>query len=265
MKNNLETTKKVPTFLLYFYELHNLLRYGRLEFFSRVEIETSSFCNRRCSYCPNSVFDRGKKLMKEETFKKIILELKKLHYTGHIYPHHYGEPLLDKRMVDLVRYTRVNLPYVWIRIYSNGDYLTSSLLRQLVKAGVDEFFITGHDGFLPPHIKKLMQSKLGKQTIKFFKLDKSKMPLFNRGGLVKPQRKIIVKHCDLASQHLVIDYRGNVVLCCNDYLAKHKFGNLEQEQIVDIWKKSHYQKLRKEIQDGRYRLDICRKCVALSP
>jgi sulfatase maturation enzyme AslB (radical SAM superfamily) len=60
-------------------ELNSLLRYGTTDMFIDFDIETITTCNRRCSYCPNSIFERSlpknEKLMDKELFEKIIDEL----------------------------------------------------------------------------------------------------------------------------------------------------------------------------------------------
>ena len=49
-------------------------------------IETTTHCNRRCSYCPNSVFERGSKentqLIDTALFRKIIDDLAEMGYKG---------------------------------------------------------------------------------------------------------------------------------------------------------------------------------------
>jgi len=253
--------RKIKLFLLKTaYRIHNFIRYGSVKIFSGVEIETNSKCNRRCAYCPNSLFNRGEKLIKEGVYYKIIQELKDLHYMGQISPHFYGEPLLDKRLPQLLSYTKKYLPYSHIRIYTNGDFLTKQLFTTLVRAGVHDFLITGHGGNMPEHIKKLMSTDLGKQMIHFNTIDQNKTPLFNRGGLVKPKKQIVMKNCILASEHLVIDCQGNIILCCNDYLSSIKFGNVNEEKIIDVWRRKEFRKIRNETKRGKYMLDICRQC-----
>jgi len=65
-------------------------------------IETLTACNLRCSYCPNSVYERGliknNQEMETKLFFKIINELAELNWIGDIQPHSYGEPLLDERL-----------------------------------------------------------------------------------------------------------------------------------------------------------------------
>ena len=44
--------------------------------FSQIEIETTTFCNRKCTYCPNSEFERfgpaDNFYMLDDVFKKLI-------------------------------------------------------------------------------------------------------------------------------------------------------------------------------------------------
>lgn len=69
---------------------------------SMVCIETITTCNRKCSYCPNSLYDRGlvmnQSRMESALFRKIIDDLAQSGWRGEIVPHLYGEPLLDERL-----------------------------------------------------------------------------------------------------------------------------------------------------------------------
>jgi len=78
-------------------------------------------------------------------FRKIVLELKTLHFTGIFRPHFYNEPLLDERLPDLMQFTKRHLPYCRIHLFSNGDFLTDQSIKTLIAAGVDEFHVTGHE------------------------------------------------------------------------------------------------------------------------
>lgn len=250
---------------LFYYRFLNFLRFGIPALFDNVEIETITECNRRCLYCPNSKFDRGKHLMKEELFKKIIMGLKELNFSGFLRPHFYGEPLLDKRLPRLVNFARKNLPYCKIELYTNGDFLTKGLFEQLLESGVDMFFVTVHEGHLPQNIKKLLKTKKGQDRIDY-EVITAGTALFNRGGLVKVRKNIEFKKCNLASDYLIVDYKGNVVLCCNDYLSSNIFGNLAKEKIIDVWRKAEYKSVRRAIKNGIFLLDICKKCRSfLSP
>jgi radical SAM protein with 4Fe4S-binding SPASM domain len=60
-----------------------------------------------------------------------------------------------------------------------------------------------------------------------------------------------------------IDYDGNMLLCCQDFLSKYKFGNLKSEKIIDIWNKKKYKDIRDSIKSGIWPLEICSICNGL--
>jgi len=249
-----------------YYDLKKLLRYGTIDTFNDLNIETITTCNRRCSYCPNSIFERSlpknEKLMDEDIFKKVIDELSEMRYNGRISPHFYGEPLLDKRMIYLIRYIRDKLPESKIRLITNGDFLTIELFKELSKSGVNEFYITQHGKTISQNMSLLFtylkDNHSDKAKVEYKKLER----LSNRGGIIKTKNKQL-PYCLCPINPLVIDYEGNVILCCNDYRSSIKFGNVRQESLKDIWKKENYQKIRKQLKKRIFKLPICKKCAGI--
>lgn len=57
---------------------------------------------------------------------------------------------------------------------------------------------------------------------------KSKKSLSYKKGLIR-------EPCPLIWEHMVIDWDGKVVLCCNDYLHEVVVGDLNKETIKDVW------------------------------
>jgi len=82
--------------------------------FKVIEFETTSYCNRKCDYCPNVDFERfGDEdlfFMKEEVFKTLISQLAELNFNGLISPHLYGEPIAVYRMLDWSKHIKTELP-----------------------------------------------------------------------------------------------------------------------------------------------------------
>ena len=244
------------------FKIHNYVRFGITDLFSNVEMETASRCNRACVYCPNSRFDRGDHFMSEALFKKIIRQLEELHFSGIFRPHFYNEPLLDKRLPKLIRYTRKHLPYCTIHVYTNGDFLTKKLFATLRKAGVDKFLVTAHSGFFTQEVHALLKSADVPHHIEGFTI-KPGQALFNRAGLVNVSKLITSKTCNLAAKYLVINFKGDVALCCNDYLTSNSFGNLARESVVNVWRKPEYRSVRQTTKKGLFTLEICRVCMGL--
>ncbi len=217
--------------------------------FFRAEIETTSFCNRRCNYCPNSIYDRGTKkdLMSVELWTKIMKELKEMNWHGIIQPVGYGEPLSDIRLPELLAITKKYLPKCKVVIYTNGDYLTEEYYSKL-KPYVSGYKVANH-GKLNPNMPKKRDIVI--ENIKLFSNRASIMPIKNDVRLDK---------CDLPTQLLQVDWEGNVKLCCNDYLGKVRFGNLNKESVIDVWNKPQFKKIRNDIANGKPVIDLCKKC-----
>lgn len=251
--------------LNYFSHLIILWKNKTFEFPVKIEIETTTICNRKCLYCPNSKYNRGKHFIDSKLFKKIIQQLASLKYCHTVSFHFYGEPLLDKRLPKLVRYTREKLPSAFLLINTNGDFLSRSLFNKLVSAGVSHFIITQYDYKMAKNIKLLLNSldhKTLSEKITYRKFS-NEVELFNRGGLINLPKKTIIKNCTLANSKtmgMVIDYQGNIILCCSDYFSSVKFGNLNDESLLEIWNKKDFKTIRKELHHGKFNLEICKKC-----
>lgn len=248
----------------------NIVKHGMSDFITDLNIEINTSCNRRCDYCPNSLHDRSlpenEKLMPESLFKKIIDELAEIGFSGRISPHHYGEPLLDHRLIDFIVYARDKLPKAKIILVTNGDYLALELYCRLVESGVNGFHITQHGAHMSANISELFRylkrNPGWKARIDYLKYTE-RTPLYNRGGEVSPQVLNLNPRCKSARNAVVIDFAGNVILCSNDYHSSVKFGNLNKDSLIEIWNSNNYSLLRKQLLKGIYGLDICKRCVGL--
>jgi radical SAM protein with 4Fe4S-binding SPASM domain len=244
--------------------LCNFFKYGRFDMFQMIFIETITACNRRCTYCPNSKFDRGlmenMKKMELGLFYKIIDELSELGWVGAIQTHSYGEPLLDDRLQLLISYIKNKLPTSKIQLFTNGDFLTVDLYKELVKTGVKEFYITQHSQEVPVNMKKVLdyrnEHKDSNVLLSYSKLKK----ISNRGGLLEAEGAVAPKKCEWPLYAMGVDYTGNALFCCHDYFSSVRLGNVNSQSLVDIWRKPYYKKLREEVKRGIFELEICKKC-----
>jgi len=247
-----------------FLALNRLLRYKALDMFDAVEIETGTECNRKCSYCPNSAYQRKKGFMEFSLYKKIIDELAGINFNGRFSPHFYNEPLLDKRLPRLIAYARKKLPETFICIYTNGDFLDEKYYKKLIASGADNFFVTQHGKELNPKLKQLISSLKKEEkkniTVRVFG-DKGTF-VFNRGGLMQLNSSKFI-YCSFPSNSIVIDWKGNILLCCNDYFGSHVLGDLKKEKLLGVWNKEDFKKIRRNLRKGIFDLGICRKCLGI--
>jgi radical SAM protein with 4Fe4S-binding SPASM domain len=113
-----------------------------------LEIAISSYCNRRCPYCPNSKANRISRNnpMSDSLFFNIMRQLCKIEYAGSIHINRYNEPLADrdyalKRLHEIKAF----LPKCSVTVFTNGDYLDASYVRALGDAGVRTMMMTVHE------------------------------------------------------------------------------------------------------------------------
>ena len=232
--------------------------------FRNVELEVNSMCNRKCSYCPNVSAQRPSGYMKESLFQKIIDELSEIDFDGNVSYHFYGEPLLDKRLPDLVHYTVLHVPKCTPVIYSNGDFLTLDVFRQYIRWGHTKFWVTQHDSRMPPNLQRILNaaSKEEKKHISIRFAKDGRMT--NRGGLIRTMSvpaQPLQTPCDWPLAIMVITMNGNVVPCCNDYFETEVVGNVETHSLREVWCSERSERFRRALSKGdRTASRLCEKC-----
>lgn len=227
--------------------------------FCTVNIETTGFCNRKCSFCFNH--DRFPKrergIMQVETYEKIIDELAELNFRGRLSYAFYGEPLLDRRLPAFIEYARKKLPFCFIDIHTNGDMLDEELLFTLVTKGVDHFLITNYDDDERPLLESLELKYPVHVTLRSYK-DFGKT---DRAGEIFKRGKMLRSPCLRPSSALVVNWKGNVLLCCQDFYQSCSFGNIKEKGIWEIWNDMQFAYYRKELRSGNRAVTrICAHC-----
>jgi len=215
-----------------------------------VTIAISSYCNRKCSYCPNSIADRKshKQYMSDDLFFSILRQLTKIDYSGQIYIHRYNEPLADKNYaLARIRDIRVFLPKASISIFTNGDYLDRPYLDALAALGVAQVNATVHAG--PGGatdigaLQKEQERRMEELGLAFemyleddVRIAEAKHPYglklvynahdfyrgaetgntwaFDRGVLSIPRKQVRTKPCLLQFAEMDIEWDGTLLPCC---------------------------------------------------
>ena len=211
-------------------------------------IESNSACNRHCSYCPRP---ERTTVMETETYYLIIDQLKKWGFQGRISPHSFNEPLTDKRIFDLMSYTRKNLPKSEIVLYTNGDLLDEKTIKKL---DVDQIKVTLHEPNSQDRINRLKKYNVSITDLR----DRHRtIPLSNRGGSIKLSKTEKYPSC-YNIEIMIIRATGNVILCCQDAKEEYIMGNVKRQSVESIW--NSYKGLRAIIRKGKSNLLICQRC-----
>lgn len=224
-----------------------------------VNIETFCFCNRKCYFCffHERFPKREQGIMAETTYRKIIDDLAKIKYCGRVSPHNFGEPLLDNRLPTLMEYTKQKLPNCFIYIATNGDFLTDDLFRELIDKGVDHFYITNYDDEEKDFLKVLSEECHVHVTLRDYKFIKK----YDRAGKIYNLNLPFHGPCLRPSSQLVINWKGDVTLCCNDFYGNFVMGNVNDNNLYDIWTNSNFTYYRNKLNKGqRSDISICRHC-----
>ncbi len=229
--------------------------------FVSTNLETFGPCNRKCSFCFNhDRFEKRKQgAMKESVWNKMIDELGSINYAGRISPYFYGEPLLDKRLMKLVAYARRKCPLATIRVNTNGDYLDEAMVRKAIVAGVDKFVVTNYDDTDKPVLEQI--AKKYRPWIKY--RQSTNFRIQNRGGdLFDKSGDQIFEPCYRPSSQLVVNWQGEVALCCNDFYAEHSIGNVKDSNVLDIWRNEAFTAFRETLEKkgGRQQIEFCKGC-----
>ena len=235
-----------------------------------VEFELNSHCNRRCSYCPVSIEPRPEGVFDEQAYQNLIDELAHLGYAGQIVPSFYGEPLLDRRIIRQIAYTRAKLPRAYVLMYTNADLLDADTFVTLIRQGVSLVRISQHDPEPSASIRRLQAFVKDHPEFRrhlrvvVYATSAGDRHLSSRGGLIRERRvQPYPRYGCFRSRRCTITFDGSLILCCEDYYAKYVYGNVVAEGFLNVWNKSLPQ--RREIFLGHYTTPICRVCVGLAP
>jgi len=86
----------------------------------------------------------------------------------------------------------------------------------------------------------------------------------NRGGLIETHGAAVLPlgmRCRRPEQQLCINYKGEVVLCCNDYLGLVKAGSLWTDSVQTLWRSQLFTHYRTLLRSGeRGHLKLCKDC-----
>ena len=270
------------------------------KFLASIEIETFSFCNRRCWFCPNRLIDRhsDNHYMSEEMYLKILTELQEIDYSNEIAFSRYNEPLSDRIILTRIKQAREYCPKAYLLSNTNGDYLTREYLEELVFAGLNELriqcYFEEHEEFsflvykqrLNKIVKKLKidsyvidevkENDRFKATLAFDGLNLTFFSLNmcefgnNRGGSLDNMKEYHrTQNCVLPFRKMFIDYTGAYMLCCNmrSDVKEHQpyiIGDVAKESVFDIFCGKKMIEMRKLIGTGQHLPKPCSACQYLT-
>lgn len=109
-----------------------------------VYIETTNLCNADCIMCPHNKITREPGFMSDRIFYKIIADCKKNNIKNtQIFFHKEGEPLLDKKLFERIKYAKKEIGKGnEIGINTNGMLLLKDKAVKLIESGLDTIYFS---------------------------------------------------------------------------------------------------------------------------
>lgn len=136
---------------LQFRKLHSVadMKMAFKQAVNKIEIEPSTQCNRRCTYCPNSTPELAHRRERNEffdmvMFEKMLSDLQEIDYCGKISLVGMNEFFMHEQNFEYAEKVKAMLPKSYLQIYSNGDYLDREMLARAERSGVDLVVISFH-------------------------------------------------------------------------------------------------------------------------
>lgn len=105
-----------------------------------ISIEPTTSCNLRCPECPSGLrsFSRETGMLQRDFFEKTIDELQ--HQLVYLYLYFQGEPFLNPKFLDMVRYA--SSKGIYTVTSTNAHYLTDEVAKKTVESGLDRIIVS---------------------------------------------------------------------------------------------------------------------------
>jgi len=219
-----------------------------------IEIELHSYCNRKCSFCPNSYIDRKsfKTELNEDIFLNLLNELSEQGFKNYISFSRYNEPLSDRPLLEKrIKQIRNILPDTTLVMNTNGDY-------DWLRLDVDELTIMDYDYYQ----EDFSYTRANGHQIRFMNLGE----INNRAGALDIEKKERTEPCFEPTYFVGVDYTGDIVPCCNirhdvEIHKPYVLGNLKEDSLYNILNSTKANIFRHNTSDKKFLPNICKYCI----
>jgi radical SAM protein with 4Fe4S-binding SPASM domain len=251
-----------------------------------IQIESSTACNGKCSFCPRHEMKRKGGTMTDELFYKIVDEAVEMGVTM-ITPFLNGEPFMFPRLFEWLDYLK--LKGLRFTLYTNATYFTKEKADKLnTYDNITEIVFSFH-GYDKASYELQMgiPYEVSKANIEYF-ISIAKIPyrvyllasVINVQGLDKFKEmwgdKIFIgkyvnwagkrpssmegtrRPCERLLNEMTIYWDGRVNLCCMDSDAGVILGDLNTQTIKEVWESNQWR--RDSHKAYNFDLDLCRDC-----
>ena len=241
--------------------IKDILTFNPLSFTKQISIKLSTICNNNKIHTTCPVHHMEKEIMSLNIIEKILVELGKYNYNGILSPYSYSEPTIDPRLYIVLDLIKKHIPNSIPYLITNGFFITKTIVEELIERGVKRFQFSGYTPNSYERLYKIAEEFKNKASFKVKKVFPFNDKLDKRVDRYNIVPINIDKPCHAPLEHLLINVKGDVALCCYDWKYTNTFGSVKEKSLKEIILSDKlidtYSKLSK---GERYRFDICSKC-----
>ena len=198
-----------------------------------LEFELSNNCQyaKKHKWCPRSQDTRPLTFLRSDIVRKVIQFFKRYDFFGRIYFSGYNEPLIDPRLVDLVRYAKKHLPKCDIDMFTNGVACDEHLLLDVLEAGVNRIIISIYNESERERLGKIATKVKKKIRIRGRKIGEANEDIDDRLNVYSQRNKGLGTPCFIPTLYYFVRNNGDVNMCFWDWKYTQVFGNLYVDSI----------------------------------
>ena len=233
--------------------MHKLPPEKITEFYTRIKsirLELSGMCPLSKAHshkCPN-IRGNGCVTLGSDLIYRVLGAFPKS-WQGEIGFHMYNDPSVDPRLFLIASKVRSILPAAFLDVWSNGLYLTPTLIQEGIDIGIDKFHITAYSDDVYNMVYGLQGVVVNRRQDNEFD---DRLTLYTREKNTSP------KICLAPFNQLIINRYGKIGLCCFDWGNSITFGDLYTESLEDCFERMDG--VFKNLMDGKREYEACSRC-----
>ena len=252
--------------------------------FERLVLESHSYCNRACWFCPRTYDRSGKYLdaarepvvarMPTEKVLSLMDEAVALGFQGPVGFHHYSEPLLDDRHLTFAREARAR--GLQPDLHTNGDVLLDDApLCDEVTQAFDAVVVGLYDYRTDDELaeaQRFWSRRLAGTHLSFSPIGpqgtrsghsvgapRATVPTNPRTSI--PDLTYPNAPCHRPLLRMIIQYDGEMCQCCDDTMGAFGLGSVYEHSLEALWYSDRHVSTVAALVDGqRADYGLCRVC-----
>lgn len=224
-----------------------------------IVISPTDLCNRTCEFCPHSMgFPNKKNYMKVHLAEILAKELAYYKWDGVISVSGYGEPLLHPNIGSIIK--QFTSKGISTRLITSGDRILNGKFtsEEIDSWGLLSIKIDCYDG--QNDVDKMNEILKDLKTYK--RITTGPTDLSNRAGYLWFANNI-KKPCYQPALKSIVDWDGNVYICCEDWSKEISFGSIYEKTFSSIWLSEDLNYVRQNLLNGIRTFPTCQNCNLL--